>query len=393
MDLKKYESIRPLASEEVQTAIQHLTSLEPLRAVYESLQLEQSWDELVEVLSTCHSVEDFKRTVSYHWVKHIMRKCCSSVELTGTDHITKDGAYTYISNHRDIILDSAFLNVLVADIEAKFPEIAIGDNLMLYPWIETLVKLNGSFLVRRNLQGREVLLAARLLSEYMHDAIAEGKSLWIAQREGRSKDSTDKTQPALLKMLALGAKSRQPLEALAPLNIVPVTCSYEYDPCDYLKAQEMQLKRDIEGFKKSPADDGINMRTGIFGWKGEVSFHIGRPLNELVASRGETAEQYSTPEAIALLIDSEIHSHYKLYPINYIALDTLEGGKRGLYDYSAEDEAKALKYIESRIDLVKLPDGLSPDRTFLRHSLLTMYANPVRSMLQIRQGGIANTVA
>lgn len=393
MDLKKYESIRPLAPEEVQTAIQHLTSLEPLRAVYESLQLEQSWDELVEVLSTCHSVEDFKRTVSYHWVKHIMRKCCSSVELTGTDHITKDGAYTYISNHRDIILDSAFLNVLLADIEAKFPEIAIGDNLMLYPWIETLVKLNGSFLVRRNLQGREVLLAARLLSEYMHDAIAEGKSLWIAQREGRSKDSTDKTQPALLKMLALGAKSRQPLEALAPLNIVPVTCSYEYDPCDYLKAQEMQLKRDVEGFKKSPADDGINMRTGIFGWKGEVSFHIGRPLNELIASRGETAEQYSTPEAIALLIDSEIHSHYKLYPINYIALDTLEGGKRGLYDYSAEDEAKALKYIESRIDLVKLPDGLSPDRTFLRHSLLTMYANPVRSMLQARQGDIAKTGA
>ena len=393
MDLKKYESIRPLAPEEVQTAIQHLTSLEPLRAVYESLQLEQSWDELVEVLSTCHSVEDFKRTVSYHWVKHIMRKCCSSVELTGTDHITKDGAYTYISNHRDIILDSAFLNVLVADIDAKFPEIAIGDNLMLYPWIETLVKLNGSFLVRRNLQGREVLLAARLLSEYMHDAIAEGKSLWIAQREGRSKDSTDKTQPALLKMLALGAKSRQPLEALAPLNIVPVTCSYEYDPCDYLKAQEMQLKRDVEGFKKSPADDGINMRTGIFGWKGEVSFHIGRPLNELIASRGETAEHYSTPEAIALLIDSEIHSHYKLYPINYIALDTLEGGKRGLYDYSAEDEAKALKYIESRIDLIKLPDGLALDRTFLRHCLLTMYANPVRSMFQARQGSIANSGA
>lgn len=393
MDLKKYESIRPLAPKEVQTAIQHLTSLEPLRAVYESLQLEQSWDELVEVLSTCHSVEDFKRTVSYHWVKHIMRKCCSSVELTGTDHITKDGAYTYISNHRDIILDSAFLNVLLADIDAKFPEIAIGDNLMLYPWIETLVKLNGSFLVRRNLQGREVLLAARLLSEYMHDAIAEGKSLWIAQREGRSKDSTDKTQPALLKMLALGAKSRQPLEALAPLNIVPVTCSYEYDPCDYLKAQEMQLKRDVEGFKKSPADDGINMRTGIFGWKGEVSFHIGRPLNELIASRGETAEHYSTPEAIALLIDSEIHSHYKLYPINYIALDTLEGGKRGLYDYSAEDEAKALKYIESRIDLVKLPDGLALDRTFLRNCLLTMYANPVRSMLQARQGGIANSGA
>ena len=373
MDLKKYESIRPLAPEEVQTAIQHLTSLEPLRAVYESLQLEQSWDELVEVLSTCHSVEDFKRTVSYHWVKHIMRKCCSSVELTGTDHITKDGAYTYISNHRDIILDSAFLNVLVADIDAKFPEIAIGDNLMLYPWIETLVKLNGSFLVRRNLQGREVLLAARLLSEYMHDAIAEGKSLWIAQREGRSKDSTDKTQPALLKMLALGAKSRQPLEALAPLNIVPVTCSYEYDPCDYLKAQEMQLKRDVVGYKKSPADDGINMRTGIQGWKGRVTFHIGRPLSQLLPADASAL----SVEELASLMDAEIHRHYVLYPLNYVAYDELEGTDSSEH-YTAEERAEALRYIEARLQLVQLPEGLGPDKAFLRHCILTMYANPLR---------------
>ena len=382
MDLKKYESIRPLAPEEVQTAIQHLTSLEPLRAVYESLQLEQSWDELVEVLSTCHSVEDFKRAVSYHWVKHIMRKCCSSVELTGTDHITKDGAYTYISNHRDIILDSAFLNVLLADIEAKFPEIAIGDNLMLYPWIETLVKLNGSFLVRRNLQGREVLLAARLLSEYMHDAIAEGKSLWIAQREGRSKDSTDKTQPALLKMLALGAKSRQPLEALAPLNIVPVACSYEYDPCDYLKAQEMQLKRDVEGFKKSPEDDGINMKTGVFGWKGRVSFHIGRPLSELLMGIDLPEGDQARYASLAAILDREIHRGYALYPINYVAADELRGESTHRDHYTSEERDEALRYIDARIALVRLPQHLTPDEPFLRRALLTMYANPVYNQLK-----------
>ena len=392
MDLKKYESIRPLAPEEVQEAIQFLTSLEPLRAIYESLHLDQSWDELMQVLATCRCVEDFKLKVSSRWVKHIMHQCCSSVELTGMEHIAKEEAYTYISNHRDIILDSAFLNVLLADRGAKFPEIAIGDNLMLYPWIEILVKLNGSFLVRRNLQGREVLLAARLLSEYMHDAIAEDKSLWIAQREGRSKDSTDKTQPALLKMLALGAKSRHPLEALTPLRIVPVTCSYEYDPCDYLKAQEMQHKRDIEGFKKSPADDGINMRTGLFGWKGRVSFHIGRPLNELIASSDSKSEAYDTPEAIAARIDKEIHSNYKLYPINYIALDQLEGKKLGLYNYTAEEEAKTFEYIESRIDLVELQDGLTPDRAFLRQCLLTMYANPVRSLLQAKGEGIESFI-
>ena len=382
MDLKKYESIRPLAPEEVQTAIQLLTSLEPLRAVYDSLGLETSWDELVAVLRTCRTVEDFKARVSYHWVKHIMAKCCASVELTGTEHISPEGAYTYVSNHRDIILDSAFLNVLLADAGAKFPEIAIGDNLMLYPWIETLVKLNGSFLVRRNLQGREVLLAARLLSEYMHDAIQEGKSLWIAQREGRSKDSTDKTQPALLKMLALGAQTKDPLQAISPLNIVPVTCNYEYDPCDYLKAQEMQLKRDVEGFKKSPADDGINMRTGIFGWKGEVSFHIGRPLAEVVADQGLSSELPLSVEAIAAIIDREIHSHYKLFPINYIALDLIDGIEHHYGAYTEQEKSDVLQYIESRIDLVRLPESLTPDREFLRRCLLMMYANPVLSKLK-----------
>ena len=253
---------------------------------------------------------------------------------------------------------------------------------MLYPWIETLVKLNGSFLVRRNLQGREVLLAARLLSEYMHDAIQEGKSLWIAQREGRSKDSTDKTQPALLKMLALGAQTKDPEQALSPLNIVPVTCSYEYDPCDYLKAQEMQLKRDVEGFKKSPSDDGINMRTGIFGWKGEVSFHIGRPLSELISLGEVPLERPLTVEAIASLIDREIHSHYKLFPINYIALDLIDGVEHHYGVYTEEDKSRVLQYIESRIELVRLPEGLEPDREFLRRCLLMMYANPVLSKLK-----------
>ena len=382
MDTDKYKSIRPLTPEEVPTAIAQITSLAPLREVYEGLGLSASWDELMAVLKTCHSVEDFKSRVSYYWVKHIMEYCCRSVELTGTEHISQAGAYTYISNHRDIILDSAFLNVLLVDAGAHFPEIAIGDNLMIYPWVETLVKLNGSFLVRRNLQGREVLLAAKLLSEYMHEAVGEGKSLWIAQREGRAKDSSDETQPALLKMLSLGSGPREAVAALTPLNIVPVTCSYEYDPCDYLKAQEMQLKRDVEGFKKSPADDGINMRTGIFGWKGEVSFHVGRPLSELIALGEVPLERPLSVESIASLIDREIHSHYKLFPINYIALDLIDGVEHHYGAYTEEDKSRVLQYIESRIELVRLPEGLKPDQEFLRRCLLMMYANPVLSKLK-----------
>ena len=374
MDYAKYDDIRPLLPEEVPGAIEGLIALPELRAIYERLGLSWSWEELSALLRSCRSVEDFKQRVSYHWVKQVMRGCCTSVELTGAEQLRPGGAYTYVSNHRDIVLDSAFLNVLLADAGAKYPQIAIGDNLMIYPWVETLVKLNGSFLVRRGLQGRQVLLAAKLLSEYMHDAVAEGQSIWIAQREGRAKDSSDHTQPALLKMLAMGSPERQPAAALASLNIVPVTCSYEYDPCDYLKAQEMQLKRDVAVYKKSPADDGINMSTGIQGWKGRVTFHIGRPLSQLLPADASAL----SVEELASLIDAEIHRHYVLYPLNYVAYDELEGTDSSEH-YTPEERAEALRYIEARLQLVQLPEGLEPDKAFLRHCILTMYANPLRN--------------
>ena len=374
MDYAKYDDIRPLLPEEVPGAIEGLIALPELRAIYERLGLSWSWEELSALLRSCRSVEDFKQRVSYHWVKQVMRGCCTSVELTGAEQLRPGGAYTYVSNHRDIVLDSAFLNVLLADAGAKYPQIAIGDNLMIYPWVETLVKLNGSFLVRRGLQGRQVLLAAKLLSEYMHEAVAEGQSIWIAQREGRAKDSSDHTQPALLKMLAMGSRERQPAAALASLNIVPVTCSYEYDPCDYLKAQEMQLKRDVAGYKKSPADDGINMRTGIQGWKGRVTFHIGRPLSQLLPADASAL----SVEELASLMDAEIHRHYVLYPLNYVAYDELEGTDSSEH-YTAEERAEALRYIEARLQLVQLPEELAPDKAFLRHCILTMYANPLRN--------------
>ena len=374
MDYAKYDDIRPLLPEEVPGAIEGLIALPELRAICERLGLSWSWEELSALLRSCRSVEDFKQRVSYHWVKQVMRGCCTSVELTGTEQLRLGGAYTYVSNHRDIVLDSAFLNVLLADAGAKYPQIAIGDNLMIYPWVETLVKLNGSFLVRRGLQGRQVLLAAKLLSEYMHEAVAEGQSIWIAQREGRAKDSSDHTQPALLKMLAMGSPERQPAAALASLNIVPVTCSYECDPCDYLKAQEMQLKRDVVGYKKSPADDGINMRTGIQGWKGRVTFHIGRPLSQLLPADASAL----SVEELASLMDAEIHRHYVLYPLNYVAYDELEGTDSSEH-YTAEERVEALRYIEARLQLVQLPEGLEPDKAFLRHCLLTMYANPLRN--------------
>lgn len=378
MDYHKYDDIRPLLPHEIPSAIARLLDNEALRATYESLRPSLPWTELPHVLAGCDSIDEFKRRFSAHLVRHVMRHTCSSVApLRGTEHVTQEDAYTYVSNHRDIILDGAFLNVLLYDAGAKFPQIAIGDNLIVQPWVEELVKLNGNFLVRRNLQGREVLLAARQLSEYMHDAVAAGTSVWIAQREGRAKDSRDLTQPALLKMLAIGAHERDIRLALHPLNIVPVSCSYEYDPCDYLKAREMQLKRDLPDYRKTKEEDTLNMRTGVLGFKGRVSFALGRPLRHILSEvEWEGIDTARYVEHIARLIDREIHSCYMLLPINYIAWDRLEGGRAHADHYTSDDEATFEHYLQERIALIKMPEGIEPDVPFLTTRILEMYANP-----------------
>ena len=222
--------------------------------------------------------------------------------------------YTFVSNHRDIVLDSAFLDVLL--VESGYPttvEIGIGDNLLIYPWIKRLVRMNKAFTVRRSLTPRAMLESSQLMSKYIHYAVnTKRENIWIAQREGRAKDSDDRTQDAVLKMLAMGGEG-SPADRLRDLNIVPLTISYEYDPCDYLKAQEFQQKRDNPAFKKSRQDDLDNMKTGIFGYKGRVVYRCAAPINTWIdelASLPKT-EFYS---ALAHRIDTELHQGYELFP-------------------------------------------------------------------------------
>ncbi len=378
MDFSKYEDIRPLLPHEVPTAIQELLNNDELRAVYQALGVKTTWEELPQLLAQCKTVADFKIAFSAGFVRYIMSNTCTSVApLQGTEYLQGSKACAYISNHRDIILDSAFLNVLAYDAGVMFPEIAIGDNLLVAPWVEKLVKLNGNFLVRRNLQGREVLLAAKQLSGYMNDAVANGIPVWIAQREGRAKDSNDRTQPALLKMLSLGGGERGIVDNLRKLNILPITCSYEYDPCDYLKAREMQLKRDMPDYKKSKAEDALNMKTGVFGYKGRVVFTLGRPLNELL----QGCDLTDTPEAnraevLAQLLDGEIHRNYTLYPSNYIAWDRLTGDNAHASEYSEEDVRTFDAYLQQQLSRITMPEGYTADYDFLEKRILEMYANP-----------------
>ena len=335
---------------------------------------------------------DFQKRFMKPVVKHIIKKHTDGCTFEDTalkgEHSER---FTFLSNHRDIVLDSALLDVMLID--AGHPttvEIGIGDNLLIYPWIERLVRMNKAFIVRRGLSLRETLSASQLMSRYIHYAVTQKReNIWLAQREGRAKDSSDHTQDAVLKMLAMGADpalGNSPAEQLRPLNIVPLTISYEYDPCDYLKAQEFQQKRDNPAFKKSRQDDLDNMRTGILGYKGRVHYHCGTPVNTWVNELSELPKT-SFFTALAQRIDQELYRHYRLYPTNYAAARLLGLDSEatecarllGLNDAAARQAVDHFEtYLTQQVSKVNLPQK---DESFLRERMLTMYVNPLRNHL------------
>ena len=229
--------------------------------------------------------------------------------------------------------------------------------------------MNKAFTVRRGLSLRETLAASQLMSRYIHFSVTQKKeNIWIAQREGRAKDSNDRTQDAVLKMLAMGGDLKE-------LNIVPLTISYEYDPCDYLKAQEFQQKRDNPSFKKSRQDDLDNMKTGIFGYKGRVVYRTAAPINTWI-DEFKDLPKADFFNAVAARMDKEIHKGYELFPCNYIALDELNGNQVNSTHYTAADKQRFETYLSGQLAKISLENK---DDAFLRERILTMYANPVRN--------------
>ena len=321
-----------------------------------------------------NSTLDFQMRFMKPVVKYVLHRCARKVTFDYNGIEPGEERFTFVSNHRDIVLDSAILDLLLA--KAKFPttcEIAIGDNLLIYPWIKKLVKLNKAFTVRRGLSPRELMESSILMSRYMHHAINEKKeNIWIAQREGRAKDSNDRTQESVLKMLAIGGEGT-PAERLKDLHITPLTISYEYDPCDYLKAKEFQQKRANPAFKKSKQDDLDNMKTGIWGKKGHIHYQTAPCINTWIDELAHLPKtEFFT--AVARRMDREIHRGYMLFPGNYVALDLLNGNSAHSNRYTPADKQRFEQYLEQRIDLIDLPQK---DIPFLRGKMLAMYANPV----------------
>lgn len=311
----------------------------------------------------------------------LAKKTTAGITYDGIDNVKAGSAYTFITNHRDIVLDASFLNLCFLRNNMPTSEIAIGNNLLIYEWISDLVKLNKSFIVKRDLKMTQALKAAQQLSAYIHYAVMhKGESVWIAQREGRAKDSNDVTQESLMKMLALegGGSTRENLEKL---NLMPVSISYEYDPNDFLKAKEFLLKSRNPDYHKSQRDDLLSMETGLLQYKGRVHFSITPCLSPEIAGISPEAKRLEVIQQACAMVDRRIHLRYHIYPINYIAADLLNDNTANSSHYTPVEAAAFKDYIEKQIDKVDVPDMTFGDRQYLRKMMFTMYSNPLYNKL------------
>jgi 1-acyl-sn-glycerol-3-phosphate acyltransferase len=375
---QNFDDIRPYNDDEVQYALRKLTDQPQFTQILSNIFPNQSTEKTIELLHSFDSIKRFQEDFTCFVVRNVIAKTTNGYFISGLEKIEGSSNRLFISNHRDILLDSVFLNVLLVDNKRETTEIAIGDNLFVQPWIETLVRVNKSIVVKRNVPVRQMLEVSSHLSAYLRHVITEKKqSIWLAQREGRSKDSNDRTQDSLLKMLNMSGEASL-AENMKELNITPIAISYEYDPCDYLKAKEFQLKRDDPNYKKAPQDDATNMVTGLRGWKGKIQFNIANIDNEIqsISEKGTKNEQIT---ALAQLIDKNIHKNYEIYAGNMIALDLLEEKTNFVSKYTKEEKIAFEKYLQGQLDKIDIPNK---DNAFLRHKILEMYANPLINHLK-----------
>ncbi|PHN01158.1 1-acyl-sn-glycerol-3-phosphate acyltransferase [Flavilitoribacter nigricans] len=366
----QYEDIRPYYDNEYQSVIKKLLQEQAFLNAIHNYFPEYPEEQIKAVFLSCQSIRDFQQRIVSTVVDKIIKNSLTDLNFTGIEALDPDQTYLFMSNHRDIVLDSAFLNYGLNKAGLKTSEIAIGSNLLGIDWVRDLVRINKSFIVKRNLPNQEMLEASKTLSAYIDYTIHEkGESIWIAQREGRAKDGNDKTNPGLLKMLGLGVD--QPLlDHLMGLNIVPVSISYEYDPCDNLKIPELIAKSQGETYTKKSGEDVYHMLCGIQGFKGRVQVTFGRPIRPEMEKLTEIRNRNMQLRGVANIIDQQIYHNYRLWANNYIAADLLRETNHWQDHYTEEELANFQAYIDERLG----DFGAQPAA---RRLFLEMYANPV----------------
>lgn len=377
--MSKFEEIRPYYDTEVDQAISEILHHPMLKAMMNYTfpgRPDEYWKDL---MGHCHSIRDFQINFIYPGIKKVLENSSNGLSTSGFDKLEKNTAYLFVSNHRDIILDTSLLNAALYEHGLKMTTSAIGDNLVRKPFLRHLSRLTRNFTIKRGLPARELLESSKNVSAYIrHSILRENRSVWIAQREGRTKDGNDVTHKGVLKMISMaGDAGEHFLDYFKRLNIVPVSISYEYDPTDVLKMPELLAKARQETYVKGENEDFHTLLNGIMGQKGNIHIHIGDLLNPEITRIADThSGSVKQMQAMADLIDQQIILGYKLWPTKYIAADLLKGESTYTQNYSLEQKEKFLGRFNKIVD---------QENPLARESFLAMYANPVFNQEQILQ--------
>jgi 1-acyl-sn-glycerol-3-phosphate acyltransferase len=374
--MSPFEDIRPYYDTEVDDAIREILHHPMLKAMMNFTFPDVSDEYWKDLMLHCHSIRDFQINFIYPGVQKVLEKSSEGLSTSGFEKLEKNVPYLFISNHRDIILDTSLLNASLYEHGLSMTTSAIGDNLVKKPFLNTLSRLTRNFTIKRGLPARELLESSKITAAFIKNSLLrENRSVWIAQREGRTKDGNDETHKGVLKMISMAADDGQVIDYFQKLNIVPVSISYEYDPTDVLKMPELLAKANSEIYVKSENEDFITLLSGIMGQKKRIHIHIGEVLNDAIGEIGKTESNSNRQfQAIADLIDQNILAGFKLWPTNYIAHDLMYGVEEYKEHYT--DEEKAL--FERRFQ-----KGVDVNDPMAVKSFLAMYANPVNNQKRV----------
>ncbi|SHL61697.1 1-acyl-sn-glycerol-3-phosphate acyltransferase [Flavobacterium chilense] len=373
--MQKFDAIRPFYDTEINEAL-HDVANHPMMKTMMNFTFPEVEDEVwKEQLKKTHSIRDFQCNFIYNTIQKVLEKSSEGLTTSGFEKLEKNTSYLFISNHRDILLDTTLLNVCLFEHGLVMTASAIGDNLVKKAFLATLAKLNRNFLVLRGLTPREMLQSSKLLSEYIGQLLLrENRSVWIAQREGRTKDGNDETNPGVLKMIGMGSDEENLMDYFKKLKIVPVSISYEYDPTDVLKMPQLMAEANNEVYVKDKNEDFMTIISGIMGTKKRIHISVGdvldKEIDQIVAENDNVNKQV---QALAQVIDDSILTNYQLWPTNFIAYDILNETNRFSDLYKENEKSLFERRLEMRI---------GSDNPVTRQGFLAMYANPVVNKLK-----------
>ena len=373
--MQKFDAIRPFYDTEINEALHNIANHPMMKALMNFSFPDVADDIWKEQLRKTHSIRDFQCNFIYQSVQKVLEKSSEGMTTSGFENLKPNTAYLFVSNHRDILLDTTLLNTALFEHGLVMTASAIGDNLVKKSFLKTLAKLNRNFLVQRGWTPREMLQSSKLLSEYIGQLLLhENRSVWIAQREGRTKDGNDETNPGVLKMVGMGSDEKNLMDYFRKIQIVPVSISYEYDPTDALKMPQLMAEANNEVYVKEKNEDFMTILSGALGQKKRIHIHVGKVLDaEIEAIKAENDNSNKQVVALAQVIDDAILSNYKLWPTNFIANDLVNNTNRYSHLYTENEKSLFERRLEMRID---------HDNPVALEGFLAMYSNPVVNKLK-----------